>query len=34
MTQAASQWMPHIRHFLRNTDIGDIGPFIGQPDHV
>jgi hypothetical protein len=34
ITQAASERCPHIRRLLQNTDIGDIGPFIGQPDHV
>jgi hypothetical protein len=34
ITQAASEQWPQIHHVLRNTDIADIGPFIGQPNHV
>ena len=34
ITQAASERLPHTHHVLRNTDIADIGPFIGHPDHV
>jgi hypothetical protein len=34
ITQATSERWPRIRRFLRNTDIADIDPFIGQPDHV
>jgi hypothetical protein len=34
ITQATSERWPRIRHCLRNTDIEDIGPFIGTPDHV
>jgi hypothetical protein len=30
ITQAASERLPHICHFLRNTDIGNIG----QLDYV
>jgi CheY-like chemotaxis protein len=34
ITQTTSERWPHIRHFLRNMDMGDSGRFIDKPDNV
>jgi CheY-like chemotaxis protein len=34
LTQATYERWPHIRYFLRDTDIRDSGPFLDKPNHL